>query len=124
MHYISSYAELVQRASTAPNPTYKRFPCVTPGWDNLARRPQGARILVGATPARYQAWVEAVSPRVLDYEPDEDLVFVNAWNEWAEGNHLEPDERWGRQFLEAHKTARSRFMREQKAEPIAPGVIG
>jgi lipopolysaccharide biosynthesis protein len=82
---------------------YTRFPCVSPGFDNSPRRPErGATIITGATPDRYARWLGATVDRFVPPTPDENLVFVNAWNEWAEGNHLEPDRRWGREFLRAH----------------------
>ena len=45
-------------------------------------------------------------------EEDENLVFINAWNEWAEGNHLEPDQKWGRSFLEATKEAIEKYNKD------------
>lgn len=75
---------------------------VFPSWDNTARVDTRALIIEGATPANYERWLEAVSHRtVIEREPGDRLVFINAWNEWAEGCHLEPDREHGRAFLEA-----------------------
>ncbi|WP_293744069.1 glycoside hydrolase family 99-like domain-containing protein [uncultured Pedobacter sp.] len=80
---------------------FRLFPCVTPMWDNyVRRREKGGTILTHSTPELYQDWLEDVCER---FEPtgEENLVFINAWNEWAEGNHLEPCEKWGSKYLEA-----------------------
>jgi len=95
------YATFVRTMLQRPEPVYKRFPGVTPSWDNSARRKLGAFILTGATPALFEQWVRTVVERFTPPSDEEDLIFVNAWNEWAEGNHLEPDLRWGRAWLEA-----------------------
>jgi lipopolysaccharide biosynthesis protein len=77
-----------------------------PGWDNTARRPNLANVFINATPEIYEIWLRETVTRVVDCRPSEErLVFINAWNEWAEGAHLEPDRRYGRQFLLATRRA-------------------
>lgn len=75
------------------------FPCVFPSWDNSARR-KSATIIQNTSPAEFGRWLEGAIAQVSGYPGDERLVFVNAWNEWAEGCHLEPDLRHGMAFLE------------------------
>ena len=89
-----------------PNPSFKRFRCVTPMWDNTARRTTGAHIYQGSTPKLYEAWLLEVARQTIQrFRPEERIVFINAWNEWAEGCHLEPDLKWGLQYLEATRMA-------------------
>jgi hypothetical protein len=102
---LLDYGELVDFMLALPEPAYRRFPCVSPGWDNTARRKSGAVIYVNSTPDRYERWLRAVVGRQRASARPSDPVFVNAWNEWAEGCHLEPCQRWGRAYLEA--TARA-----------------
>ena len=71
------------------------------GWDNTPRRGSDAIVLTDSTPERFEDGLREIVDSVADRPLDERLVFVNAWNEWAEGNHLEPDARDGRRFLEA-----------------------
>ena len=102
-HQVVDYAAFVRRTLARSAPAYKRYPGVTPMWDNTARRQRGGVILHGSTPALYAAWLANVIEQFTPYGPGEDLVFINAWNEWAEGNHLEPCAKWGRAYLEASR---------------------
>ena len=106
---VSNYRELVLRYVQKEIPDYTRFRAVMPGWDNTARRQNDSYIFAYASPGAYQAWLETILE--LTHEQnfgDERIVFINAWNEWAEGNHLEPDQRFGHGFLEATRNALER----------------
>lgn len=83
------------------------FPGITPMWDNTARRKTGATILKGSNPGLYKKWLTHIVSEYKRVDADDKFVFLNAWNEWAEGNHLEPCHRWGRQYLQATKDALS-----------------
>jgi lipopolysaccharide biosynthesis protein len=105
-HNIYSYAALSNTMRSRPLGSYKCFRCVTPGWDNSPRRNYGAAVFHGSTPELYERWLGAIVQETLYHRGgDESIVFVNAWNEWAEGSHLEPDLRWGRAYLEATRRA-------------------
>lgn len=99
---LHRYSDLVDRSLDAPIPAYKRYRCVTPAWDNSPRR-SPALIMTGAEPGEFQRWLAGVSTTFRPYSATEDLLFLNAWNEWAEGAQLEPCDRHGRALLEAHR---------------------
>lgn len=106
---VVPYERVMKNSLSEAEPAYLRYPCVTPSWDNSARRRQMAFITAGATPDLYQSWLEQALRRVLDRPVEQRLLFINAWNEWAEGNHLEPDQRWGRAYLDATRSALERI---------------
>lgn len=83
-----------------PAPDYPWFPGVCPSWDNSARRPPGKAIIFrNSTPELFGDWIAG---KMRSWRPagDANLIFINAWNEWAEGNHLEPCELYGHRWLE------------------------
>ena len=104
-HGVYSYPKLMANMLAKPDSPYLRFPCVTPSWDNSARRDLGATIFEGSCPGLYQEWLTRAVKRAKIVNPSEPLVFINAWNEWAEGNHLEPCQKWGHSYLEATRNA-------------------
>jgi lipopolysaccharide biosynthesis protein len=105
-HKVVRYPAMVEGMLRKPEPAFKRFHCVTPMWDNSPRRKTQARIYVDSTPERYQYWLARTVERTARrFSGDERIVFVNAWNEWAEGCHLEPDLRWGHGYLQATSAA-------------------
>lgn len=88
-----------------PRPDYTSFPGVCPSWDNSARRPAGKAIIFrNASPELFADWLAA---KVRGFRPktDSNFIFVNAWNEWAEGNHLEPCLAHGSAWLQAVRHA-------------------
>lgn len=104
---VADYRDLLMRYVTREIPSYRRFMCVMPGWDNTARRQNNSFCFEHATPGAFQAWVEtAIARTKQQHAGDERLLFINAWNEWAEGAYLEPDLRYGHSFLQAFANAR------------------
>ena len=81
------------------------FRGIMPGWDNTPRGQDRSQVFVNAEPAKYGRWLSVLVARARASRERAPLIFVNAWNEWGEGCHLEPDARYGRAFLEA--TARA-----------------
>lgn len=76
------------------------YPTVMMGWDNEARKPGRSNIFHGCTPFQFYRWLDAaVSFSQRNHASDAGMVFINAWNEWAEGTYLEPDRQIGHAHL-------------------------
>jgi hypothetical protein len=99
---VFDYEDVVRQYVAAEPPGWRRHECVAPGLDNTPRRGDGRSFLMhGSTPELYGQWLAEIYRRA----PPDGLVLINAWNEWAEGAHLEPDLRHGDGYLKA--TARA-----------------
>lgn len=79
------------------------YPSIFVGWDNTPRRGHNGIVIVNSEPAHFASGLTEMIGSVLAKPYEDRLVFINAWNEWAEGNHLEPDLNNGVQFLEVVK---------------------
>jgi hypothetical protein len=77
------------------------FPGAFVDWDNTARYQKRARIFKGASPERFEYWFRRLVEVTATRPAPEHMIFLNAWNEWAEGTYLEPDVRYGSRYLEA-----------------------
>lgn len=99
------YEELIAKSLAEPPPPYPRYPGICPSWDNSARRKTRYLMLKDSTPDIYERWLREVIARAPLNVNGEKIIFVNAWNEWSEGCHLEPCQKWGRKYLEATSRA-------------------
>jgi lipopolysaccharide biosynthesis protein len=102
---IYSYSKLVDYELSRSAPEGVVHPGVMPGWDNSARRPNDATIIDGATPALFRQWLDRAIEMAASNPDGERFVFINAWNEWAEGAYLEPDARYGYAWLQMVREA-------------------
>lgn len=101
--YISSYRQKAQLYVKLPPCDARTFPCVVPNWDNTPRSGKRGTLFPDATPELYRTVLRKAIADVLNRPPEHRLVFLKSWNEWAEGNHLEPDRRFGHGFLKVTK---------------------
>lgn len=90
------------------SPVYKT---VFPSWDNTARTKERAVAVLNGNPENYEYWLSSTIDLSLPAGEGEKLVFINAWNEWAEGCHLEPDRWFGHGFLQATLNAKNGLRR-------------
>ncbi|MFC1688367.1 glycoside hydrolase family 99-like domain-containing protein [Pseudomonadota bacterium] len=105
--FVYDWTSIASRSEAYMPPDYTLFRGVTPCWDNTARRHNTGAVFVGNTPSRYQSWLEnaIIDTQERFEDPSKQLVFINAWNEWAEGAYLEPDAAYGYAYLQATKNA-------------------
>lgn len=113
---IYDWRVFVERSEKYLETKYNLFRGVCPSWDNTARKKNQSTVFLNSSPALYQHWLENATQDTLERQsnPDERLIFINAWNEWAEGAHLEPDQRYGYAWLQATRDALLKVMSMRK----------
>jgi hypothetical protein len=98
-----SYAET--RPHRAPGFDHPRIhPCVYPNWDNTPRSGRRGLVIKDGSPELFGSHVRSALEELAQSPPEERLLFIKSWNEWAEGNHMEPDLVHGHGYLRALKT--------------------
>ncbi len=102
---IVDYRAVAERHVTRPPQPFHLYRTAMAGWDNTPRHRERATVFHNASPDVYEWWLRQLVAAARVGHPDHRLVFVNAWNEWAEGAHLEPDLRFGAGYLEATRRA-------------------
>jgi hypothetical protein len=98
---IMSYPRLSKAFMRRIPPEFVRYRGVVPSWDNTARRRESATVYVDASPFQYRRWLQHARTYEQRVRGGDGLVFINAWNEWAEGAYLEPDMANGMDYLNA-----------------------
>jgi len=100
---VYQYGDVWERLVTPPVPDLPnvvRHARLMPNWDNSPRSGANALVLDGCTPDLFRRQVKVVLNQVHDQPVDRRLVFLKSWNEWAEGNYVEPDLKFGRGYLD------------------------
>ncbi|MGE3719887.1 MAG: glycoside hydrolase family 99-like domain-containing protein, partial [Bauldia sp.] len=104
--WVYQYDDVVEASLGVPQPDFPLIKTAFPSWDNDARRQGRGVVMTGSTPLKYQGWLEQlIAGARRNRIEGEAVVFINAWNEWAEGAYLEPDVHFGSAYLNA--TARA-----------------
>ena len=107
---IYSYAEALKAMEAAEPVTFENLiPCILVGFDNSPRRGKHGIMLKDNTPEIFKREFIRVVEKLKNSPGDNNLLFINAWNEWAEGNHLEPDKKYGTGHLEVVKEMAKRY---------------
>jgi hypothetical protein len=79
------------------------YPCLVPNWDNTPRSGKNGLVLHDSSPDLFALQVRKALKNVESLPENKKIIFIKSWNEWAEGNHLEPDIKYGRQYLDVLK---------------------
>jgi lipopolysaccharide biosynthesis protein len=97
---VHRYEEIIDSLLVDRIPGIENFPCVIPNWDNTPRSGRNGLVLHGSTPELFRHHLRQALDLMRNVPRDHRIVFVKSWNEWAEGNHLEPDLKFGLRYLE------------------------
>ena len=102
-----SYDDLIKASCNQAPSDFDVVKCVVPHWDNEARKPGRGMGFVNSLPSKYENWLARVvsMAREKPLAGKHPFVFINAWNEWAEGAYLEPDIHFGHAYLNATRRA-------------------
>jgi hypothetical protein len=113
---IYDYAQLATSVIFDDSPGIRTYPCAIPNWDNTPRSGSNGLVLHGATPDKFRKVMRRALKKVAQRDAEHRMIFVKSWNEWAEGNYLEPDLKFGNGFL---KALRAEICGEEAATEVA-----
>lgn len=102
---IYQYKDVVNNLVGKEDSEKEIYPVVMPNWDHTPRSNYGGCVWQNSTPELYENYLTNVLRDVSTKIDENNIVFLKSWNEWGEGNYVEPDLKWGRGYLEATKRA-------------------
>lgn len=105
MPSVFEYKDAIEYMITSDASDKHVIPVIAPNWDHSPRSSNNAFILNNSTPELFYKLVKKAIKSVSKKNESEQLVIIKAWNEWGEGNHLEPDLKYGKGYLEAIQKA-------------------
>jgi len=98
--HVHSYEKVLADLLPPETPGTVNYPCLLPNFDNTPRSGANGVVLHESTPALFRIHAQQALERVRDRDAEHRIVFIKSWNEWGEGNYLEPDQRFGYGYLE------------------------
>lgn len=96
-----NYKDIIKYLVNENDKRKEIYPCIFPGWDRSPRSGRKATIFYGSTPELWKEHVKEAVDAVQDKEEEHKIIILRSWNEWGEGNYVEPDTRWGHAYLDA-----------------------
>ncbi|WP_446811760.1 glycoside hydrolase family 99-like domain-containing protein [Methylomonas sp. 2BW1-5-20] len=106
---VHDYEDILDKLIRKTAPEFPDFPTVLPNWDNTPRAGERGLVFHNSTPELFRQLFHRALSLIENQDPEKRIVFVKAWNEWAEGNYLEPDQKHGHGYLEAIRDELSEF---------------
>ena len=95
------YSEIIKHMFTDFDRRPESIPMIIPNWDRSPRSGRRAQIYEGSTPQLFKKHVEDALDIVKGKDPQHRIIFLRSWNDWAEGNYMEPDLKFGHGYLDA-----------------------
>ncbi|MFP5221750.1 MAG: glycoside hydrolase family 99-like domain-containing protein [Acidobacteriota bacterium] len=110
------FGKLLQHEAEHRDEPYECYSCAIHAWDNTPRSGSNGVVVTGSNPEQYGRLLRACIQKTQHLDPDHRLIFLKSWNEWAEGNHLEPDIQHGHAYLETIRTVLDTFQNSGPAD--------
>lgn len=117
---LYDYADAVNHLLPDKPLEANRFPCIVPNWDNTPRSGHRGLVLKGSTPALFRRHFQKALALTRHAPNERRLIFIKSWNEWAEGNHLEPDLKYGKAYLEIIRNELESLHGHEQDKPVKP----
>lgn len=103
--YINDYAKILDRFIGEEDKMENVYPSIVPNWDHTPRSGRGGYLYENCEPELFERHCRMVIDEVKDKSEDDRIIFLKSWNEWGEGNYMEPDLRYGLGYIDALRRA-------------------
>ena len=99
--YSEAYPLFIQEIDTEENV----YPSIIPNWDHTPRSGKAGTVLLNSTPSLFKNHCREILDIVKSKREENQIIFIKSWNEWGEGNYMEPDLKFGKGYIEALRSA-------------------
>lgn len=110
---IVSYKKAIQYMAPDVDKKEDVFPTLIPNWDHSPRSGHNGSMFTGSTPELFYQHAKEILNLIKDKKEEKQIVFLKSWNEWGEGNYMEPDLKYGKGFIESLRRALTEFSNNQ-----------